>query len=326
MEVEPAASRGEAERGREAAAPGEIPPRGWRDVLSRVKESLSRDNLSVISAGVAFYALLAVFPGLAALILLYGLAFDPQQAQEQLEAFGAVLPQEAREVVLGQLGELTATDTGTLGTAAVGSLLLALWSASAGIKTLMLALNVAYHEREKRGFVRFNATALLLTLAAILGAITAIAAVVALPAIISFLHLGDTLESLARYARWPILALAMVLGLSVVYRVGPSRDAARWSWVSWGAVIATVLWLAGSALFSFYVSHFANYNKTYGSMGAIVILLLWFLLTAYSVLIGAEINAEMERQTRKDTTVGQPHPLGWRRAYAADTVGRAARG
>jgi membrane protein len=142
-----------------------------------------------------------------------------------------------------------------------------------------------------------------------------------LPVVIQFLGLNGLLENVISYARWPILAIMMMLGLSIIYRYGPSRDEARWSWVSPGAVLATVLWLAGSALFSLYVTSFANYNKTYGSMGAVVILLTWFLLSAYAALLGAELNAEMERQTRKDTTKGEEQPLGRRGAYAADTVG-----
>ncbi len=213
-------------------------------------------------------------------------------------------------------------DHSSLGVGAIVATLFALWSASAGMRTTMQALDVAYNEEERRDTIRFYATALALTLGAIVAAAVAIAVVVALPAVIRFLGLGTLLENVISYARWPLLAVGMVIGLAVLYRYGPDRREPRWRWVSGGAVFATLMWLIGSALFSLYVSHFGNYNKTYGSMAAVVILLTWFLLTSYVLLVGAEINAEMERQTRKDTTAGGARPLGQRGARAADTVGR----
>jgi membrane protein len=272
--------------------------RGWKDILWRVKQQMSQDRLSIIAAGVAFYGLLAVFPGLIALVGLYGLAFDPQQVEQQIAALSGILPQEARQVLLTQLRDLTTTDRTALGIGAIGGLLLALWSASAGMRTLMEALNVAYDEEEKRGFIRFYGTALLLTLAAIVGAVLAIGMVIALPVVLKLVGLAEALKWLIAVAAWPILVGMMLLGLAVVYRFGPSRAQARWRWVSWGAVTATVLWVVGSALFSFYVTRFGNYNETYGSVGAIVILLMWFLLSSYAVLIGAELNAEMERHSK----------------------------
>jgi membrane protein len=192
------------------------------------------------------------------------------------------------------------------------------------MRTLMEALNVAYDEEEKRGTIRFYATALLLTLGAIAGAIIAISLVVALPIALNFLGgLGEALKWLISIGSVVILIATVMLGLAIVYRYGPSREQPRWRWVSWGAVIATVLWVIGSVLFSVYVTRFGNYNETYGSVGAIVILLMWFLLSAYAVLIGAEVNAEMERQTRKDTTAEGDKPMGRRGAYAADTVGES---
>jgi membrane protein len=308
-------------RGREASTPREIPARGWRDILWRVKDRMSADNLSIISSGVAFYALLSIFPALIALVGLYGLVFDPRQVQEHLGTLTAVLPGEAANLIGQQLGEVTSMERTSLGVGSIVALLLALWTASAGMRTLMTALNVAYHEKETRGTVKLYATSLLLTLGAVLGAIVAIITVVAIPAIMGFLNLGERLESLVSYGRWPLLAFIMLLGLAIVYRYGPDRQSPQWRWVSWGAVIATVLWIVASVLFSLYVSQFGDYNKTYGSMGAVIILMTWFLLTAYIFLIGAEINAEMERQTRKDTTDARGKPLGRRGAHAADTVG-----
>jgi membrane protein len=189
------------------------------------------------------------------------------------------------------------------------------------MRTLMTALNVVYGEQEKRGAIRFYGISLLLTLGAVLGGLIAIATVVAIPIALRFLGLDERLENIVSYARWPLLAVVMLVGLAIVYRYGPDRAKPMWRWVTWGAIAATVLWIGGSALFSLYVTKFGDYNKTYGSMGAVVILMTWFLLTAYIFLIGAEINAEMERQTRKDTTEGAERPLGSRGAHAADTVG-----
>jgi membrane protein len=264
--------------------------------LWRVKEQIKRDKLSIVAAGVAFYGLLAVFPGLIALVGLYGLAFEPQQVERHVAALGGILPPQAAAVLLGQLHDLTSTDRAALGLGAIGGLLLALWSASAGMRTLMEALNLAYKEEERRGLVRFYGTALLLTLAAILGTVIAILLVVALPALLQLLGLAQALKWVIALAAWPILIGMMLLGLAVVYRFGPSHRAPRWRWLSWGAVLATALWVVGSAAFSIYVTRFGNYNETYGSVGAIVILLMWFLLSSYAVLIGAELNAQLERQ------------------------------
>jgi len=309
-------------RGREARSPAEIPKRGWRDVALRVKERMSRDRLSIIAAGVAFYALMAVFPALAALVAIYGLAFDPQQVSNQVASLGSVLPKEAADILLGQLNDLVQTSSTALGIGAAVGVLLAVWSTSSGVRTLMDALNVAYDEEERRGTIKFYAVALFLTLAALVGMAILIALIVAIPVGTKFLGLGPVAELAASIVRWPIVALWVMFGLAVLYRFGPSRQQPRWAWVSHGAIIATVLWLVGSVLFSVYVSYFASYNKTYGSAGAVVILLTWFLLSSYVVLIGAEINAESERQTRRDTTSGDEHPLGQRGAHAADTVGR----
>src|SRR3954470_23323236 len=310
-----------ASRGREAHAPREIPARGWRDILWRVKDRISADNLSIISAGVAFYALLAIFPALIALVGLYGMVFDPQQVAQHLSALTAVLPGEAADLIGEQLGEVTTMERSSLGVGSIAAVLLALWSASAGMRTLMTALDVAYSEKETRGTLRFYASSLVLTLGAVLGAIVAIATIVAVPVALRFMGVNQEVETIVSYGRWPLLAVVMLVGLAIVYRYGPDRQRPQWRWVSWGAVIATLLWIAGSALFSLYVTRFGDYNKTYGSMGAVVILMTWFLLTAYIFLIGAELNAEMERQTRKDTTDGSEQPLGRRGAHAADTVG-----
>lgn len=287
------------QRGRQAGRPRAIPASGWRAILWRVKDRIAADKLSMIAAGVAFYALMAIFPALIALVSVYGLLFDPQAVNQQITTLSGFLPEQAAGLLVDQLGEITAMDRTSLGFGSIAALLFALWSSSGGVRTLMQALNVAYHEEEKRSTLRFYGTALLLTLGAVIATSVAIALVVALPAIIKSLGLGEMLENLIGYARWPLLAAGAMLGFAVLYRYAPSRSKPRWQWVSWGAAVATLLWLGASALFSLYVGHFVDYNKTYGSMGAVVILLTWFLLSAFCILLGGEINAEVERQNKK---------------------------
>jgi membrane protein len=291
-------SSAEAARGRSAGRSGGSSRPGWRATLLGVKRQVSDDNLSIVAAGVAFYFLLAVFPALTAMMSLYGLVFDPQQVSEQINRLSAFLPDQAVDLLTGQLGELSGANRNALGLGFAGGLLLALWSSSVGVRKLMDALNVAYDEQEKRSFLHRTAVALLLTLGAIVIGVLAIAAIVLLPAVDSFLGLGSLLQTTIDILRWPLVAVLFALALAVLYRFGPSRESARWAWISWGAGIATVLWMVGSALFSWYVSNFASYNKSYGSMGAVVILLIWFLLCAFVTLIGAEIDSELERQAQ----------------------------
>lgn len=311
----------ESGRGRSARRPSDIPSRGWRDIALRIKDQLDRDNVSVVAAGVAFYTLLAIVPALAAVVSIYGLVADPADVQAQLESVSHLLPQEAQGIISEQVQRIAASSGGALGLGAVAGLLLTLWSASKGMKTLITALNIVYDEQEQRGFIKLNLIALGLTLGAVVFLVVALGLIVALPAVLDSLGLGETLRSLVAWLRWPPLLLGVIVALALIYRYGPSRDPARWRWVNWGAVAATVLWLAGSVAFSIYVRNFGSYNETYGSLGAVVILLMWFYLTAYVVLLGAEINAEMEHQTARDTTRGPAQPRGQRGAYVADTVG-----
>ena len=310
-------------RGREAERPREIPSRGWLDIARRVKRQMGEDRLSIIAAGVAFYGLLAVFPGLVALVGLYGLIADPAQVEQHAAALAAILPPDAAKIITAQLHDLASTDRTALGLGAIAGILLALWSASSAVRTLMEALNVAYDEEESRGTIRFYATALALTFGGVLALLLALALVAGLPAVLKVIGMNWLAEWAVALARWPLLAALAIVGFAVVYRYGPSRSKPRWRWVSWGAGVAVALWIVGSAAFSLYVTRFGNYNETYGTAGAVVILLMWFLLSSYAILIGAEINAEMERQTRKDTTAGNERPLGARGAYAADTVGES---
>ena len=308
------------ERGREAEAPHEIPAKGWRDIGLRVKREAARDNLSVIAGGVAYYAFLAIFPALAAVILIYGLFADPTAIEQNVASLSAI-PSDVRDMLSQQLTNLARQSNGSLSVGVGVSILFAVWSATKGMKALITSLNIAYDEQEHRGFLRRTAVTLLFTLGLIgLGAF-AVVLVAVFPAAVDRIGLPDVVATVIQWARWPILAAAVLLGLALLYRYGPSREHARWRWVTWGSAIGTAIWLAASAAFSFYVSHFGSYNKTYGSVAAIVILLTWFLLSAYVVVLGAELNGQMEHQTAKDTTTGPPQPLGRRGAHYADTVG-----
>ena len=261
---------------------------------------IDEDHLSIVAAGVAFYGMLAIFPALAAMVAIYGLLLDPAQVRTQISALAGVLPAEALAPLLDKLDDLSRASADALGWGAALALLVTWFSASAGVRALMQALNMAYDVREQRGLLHRTALALLLTLGAIGGGIVAIAGVVVLPALLEFLHLAPLLHGVASFARWPIVAGVVWLGLLVLYRLGPHRPGATWSWRDPGAALAIVLWLAGSAAFSVYVRQFANYDATYGSIGAPVVLLMWFLLSAYAILLGAEINAELAQRRKPD--------------------------
>jgi len=310
-------------RGRSARSPSQIPKRGWRDILLRVKDEVSKDNISIIAAGVAFYTLLAIVPALGVIVSVYGLLADPADVERQIGAMAGFLPEDAASIIREQLHRVAGSANTSLSLSAIFGLLLTLWSATKGMSTIFSALNVAYDEHETRGFIKFNLLALAFTVGGMLLLFVILALVAGVPAVIQMLGLGGPVAWAVSIARWPLLALLLIVAIGVLYRFGPSRDQPKWRWVSWGATFATVVWLIGSIGFSIYVSNFGSYNETYGSLGAVIVLMMWFWLSAYIILIGAEINAEMERQTGKDTTEGRPQPLGRRRAHAADTVGEA---
>ncbi len=318
---EPPARKRE-DRGREAERPSEIPTPGWRDVLWRIWDQTGKDNISIIAAGVAFYSLLAIFPAITAFVSLYGLVADPSQVEQQIQLVGQVVPTDAVNLIGGQLRSVASAGTSRLGLSAVIAMLFALWSAGAGVRALMTALNIAYREDEKRSFVRFYLVAFAFTVGLIVAAILSLLVVVALPVALQFLPLGGLAQIVITGLTWLILAGVVILGLGVLYRYGPSREPAKRRWLSWGAAAAVLLWLLASFLFSLYAANFANYSATYGALSAVIALLMWFWLSAFVVLLGAELNAEMEHQTRKDTTTGQPKPIGKRGAFVADHVGR----
>jgi membrane protein len=309
-------------RGRRARKPQQIPAKGWLDIALRVNEQLTTDNASLIAAGLALYALLAIFPALTAIVLLYGLFASPAQIAQQLQSFQGLLPAEGLSILEGQLGTLASQQNETLGFGLVIAVALALWSARKGIVALMSVANVAYDEDESRGFFKRLFISLAFTVGMVLGFIVVIGLGVAVPVALSFVPLGAAAEAVLLVLRWAVLWLIAVVGLSLVYRFAPDRRPAQWRWLNWGAAIAATLWLAGSLLFAVYVRKFgSSYGETYGALGGVVVMLLWLYLSAYLVILGAEINSEMERQTAHDTTAGPPKPLGERGAYAADTLG-----
>ncbi|MGE5538139.1 MAG: YihY/virulence factor BrkB family protein [Gemmatimonas sp.] len=312
---------GDDARGRDATTPSDIPKLGWRDILLRVKDAVSEKSLGLIAAGAAFYAFIAIPSGIAALISIYGLMFNPASVERQIESFQSVMPQQAADIILDELSFLTSQPPQNLGIGLLVSLALALWSANSATTSIMTALNVAYSEREKRGLIKYYAEALLITLASVLFVIISLTLIAVLPAVINFLPLGDIGRTLASLSRWPVLVALFVFALSLAYRYMPSRSKPKWRWVTWGAVAGGLLWIAASYGFSFYVSHFSSYDKTYGSLAGVVLLLMWLYVSNYAVLLGAQLDAEIEHQTARDSTTGHPKPLGRRGAKMADTVG-----
>jgi len=306
--------------GRDATRPYHIPLKGWWQVAQRVWTESNRDNLSVVAAGCAFFALAAIFPALSALISLYGLTADPATVEPQFQMLGSVLPTQAYGIVIEQIRRISAASNGTLGWGLVVSLLLALWSANAGTQAMIAALNIAYEEPERRSLFRYYFDAFTFTITGILGGVVMLLAIVYVPILFAFTGYSHAFELVISIARWPFLALFAVFLLSLLYRYGPCRRNAKWHWVSVGSLFAMVVWLIASAAFSLYVSNFANYDRLYGSLGAVIILLIWLYISFYIVLIGAEINAELELQTAKDTTAGRPRPMGERGAFVADHV------
>ena len=309
------------ERGRQAGSPAEIPARGWKDILWRVYGNISDHRILALAAGVTYYSLLAIFPAIAALVAIYGLFADPSRIAKHLEKVGGFIPGGAVDVAREQLTRVTSKGGSALGfTFAIG-LAVSLWSANAAMKSLFDTLNIVYGEQEKRGFIKLNAMSLGFTVAGIVFIMAALGGVIAVPVVLQFVGLSSTVDLLLRIGRWPALFLALAFALASIYRFGPSREAPRWAWITWGSAAASLLWLAASGLFSFYAANFGSFNETYGSLGAVIGFMTWLWISAIVILLGAELNAEMEHQTTRDTTTGKPRPLGVRGAKMADTVG-----
>jgi membrane protein len=304
--------------GRHAGRPGEIPPRGWRAVLRRVANEAISDEVGMAAASCGFYALLALFPAISVAISLYGLVADPLTVAGQLEGLRGVLPASTFDLIAARVHDLAATGPTKLSWGLALGLSVALWSAMNGTKAIISALNVAYEERERRGFLRLNLVALLFTLGGILGVALALAVIVAVPAALAFAWPGPLAAAAVRTCSFGLLLGFVMLGLALLYRFAPSRAGARWRWITPGSLLAAGLWLAASLAFSFYVGNFGAYDAAYGALGGVVVALLWFYLSAYAVILGAELNAELELQTRRDTTTAPVRPMGERDAFVAD--------
>jgi membrane protein len=312
---------GDGGRGRRAETPQEIPAKGWKEIAKRTQKEIKKDQVPLLSAGVAFYALLSLFPAIIAMVSIYGLVVSADTVRSQLESLSNLLPKETATLLGNQIKQITGGAGGALSIALVIGILTALWSASSGMKALITGVNMAYGETETRKFVKLRGLALLFTLGAMLLVGVALVLIVGLPAVAS--RLPDAVRLAISILRWPLLAVLLIAGLAVIYRYAADRDDPKWTWVSWGSGVATLLWILASIGFSVYASSFGNYNKTYGALAGVVILLFWMFLSAFVVLVGAELNAELELQTAKDTTAGPEQPLGERDAHAADHVAEA---
>lgn len=314
--------RGDHRPGIHAEEPTEVPAAGWKDILLRVKDEAKRDNVPLLGAGVAFYALLAIVPALVAVVSIYGLVASPADVQSQITNSLSAAPTEVRALLEEQLTSIVESSSSGLGIGAAVGIALALWSASGGMKHLMSAVNAAYDEEETRGFLKLRGTAIVLTLGAVVGLIVAIGVIAILPAVLRAGGMGSTGRLIVSIVRWPLLGGFMLGGLAVLYRYAPDRDEPQWSWVGLGSLFAVVGFLIASLLFSFYTANFASLGETYGSLGSIIVVMLWLMISATVIIIGAEVNAEAEHQTEHDTTEGEPRPPGDRDAYAADVPPR----
>jgi membrane protein len=311
-------------RGRDADWPSAIPAKGWKDIAWRVWINIGEHRVMLIAAGVTFYLLLALFPALAAFVSIYGFVADPVTVGDHISFLGGLLPTTSLDLIYAQLEALAEQRPEALSVGFVIGFLIALWSANNGIKSMFEAMNVANQENEKRSFFRLNLISFCFTLGAMFLAIAFIFTVGVVPALLALFRLDDFGPMLIAALRWPAMLLIIVTGISLLYRFGPSREQAKWRWLSWGACFASVVWIVTSLGFSFYLQNFADYNATYGSLGAVIGFMMWTWISAMIVIVGAEINAEMEHQTALDTTTGADLPMGARGATMADTLGKPA--
>ena len=318
--VPPVADRG---RGRHADTPWTIPPAGWKDIAWRTAKETIDDDVVAVARGVAFSGMLALFPALAAFVSIYGLFADVAAAREHLAALTGFVPASALTMIGDQMVRIAAANDAGLSATAVLGILVSVWSANAGIKALFRGLNIAFEEKEKRSFLKLHLATLAFTVGGVVFFALAAAAIIGVPVAFEFFGAQGVLPLFAAL-RWPALLAVTVVGLGLLYRFGPSREDARWDWISPGALAAAVLWMAASGLFSWYLTSVADYEATYGSLGAVFGLMVWMWLSAVVILFGAEINAEVEHQTARDSTTGPPEPLGQRGAAMADEIGRPA--
>jgi membrane protein len=310
-------------RGRTARSPSQIPWRGWTDILLRAYQETQEDRLLALAASVVFYSLVALFPAIAAGVSFYALFADAGTISRHLSLAIGIVPAEVLDMLRDEISRIGSKSDGRLTFGFLVGISIALWSGNAGMKAVFDALNIIYDERERRGFVRLNLISLVFTVGAIGAVLLAVSAVVVFPLILASFGRSNLDQPIIGYLRWPAMCVLMIAGLAVLYRYGPSRRPAKWRWISIGSVFAASAWLIVSSLFSWYLGNFANYNATYGALGAVVGLMMWMWLSTIVVLVGAELNSEIEHQTSRDSTVGPEKPLGIRGAVMADTVGAA---
>lgn len=313
-------------RGRRSKSPAAIPAPGWKDIAWRVYNEVSDDRIMLTAAGITFYLLLAMVPALTAIVSIFSLFADPAVIQKQIQLLDAAIPGGAIEIIDDQLNRLVQQDQAALGFAFVISLCLAIWSTNAGVKALFEGMNVAYDEREGRSFLALTLTSLVFTFVTVLAALIAVASMIVLPVALSLVGLEENVEWLIRISGALLLVGLLSLAIAALYRWGPSRDDAKWVWITPGCVTATVVIVATSVGFSFYVANFGSYNATYGSLGAVIGFMTWIWISTTIVILGAELNAEIEHQTMSDTTTGEHQPLGSRGAAMADHVGMSVSG
>ncbi|MCQ8783317.1 YihY/virulence factor BrkB family protein [Mangrovibrevibacter kandeliae] len=313
-------------RGRQAQRPSDIPRQGWKDIFWRLWGEISDDRVMLVAAGVTYYILLAFVPGLTATISMYGLVADPHTIAEQVSMLQGIVPGGALDILNDQLNRLTQQNDSALSFAFVVSILIALWSANSGMKSLFEAMNVAYDQKETRSFVKLTLTSFVFTLGLIAMILAMVVLVVVLPPVLDFLGFGNSAQWLVQIASFAVLFLMLSLGIAALYRWGPNRQNAKWRWITPGTILSLLLTLVVSVLFSWYSANFGSYNATYGSLGALIGFMTWMWLSNTIVIVGGELNSELEHQTAEDTTTGAPQPMGSRGATMADSVGQASSG
>ena len=291
----------------------------WKNILRRIANAISEQRILLVAAGVTFYSLLAIFPAVAALVALYGLIADPATISDQVATLAGVLPGGAVDVLRAEVDRIASQPRGTLGGAFVIGLVVSLWSANGGVKALFDALNVVYVEKETRGFVRVTAVSMAFVVGGILFVVVAMTAVVAVPIALDHIGIPSIGKSIISIARWPILLVIVALVIALIYRFGPHRTNPRWRWITWGSAFAAVAWLVMSVLFSWYAANFASYNKTYGSLGAVIGFMTWIWLSIVVILVGAETDSVLERTTTQRAPDSHRHAALSPRSASADT-------
>lgn len=294
------------DRGRNETTPSEMPTKNWKEIALRTYGAISEDRVFALAAGSTYYVLLSFFPAMAALIAVYGLFSDPGQIGQQIEALQGLLPSGALDVLAEELKRVTSQSNGTLSFALIAGVAVALWSANSGVKALFDALNQVYGEKEERSFVKLNLVSLAFTAGCIILLAVAIAAVIALPVIVHTIGLPSEVAVPVQMGRWPLILILITGALAILYRFGPSRRNAKWRWVTWGSALAAILWIIASISLSWYAANFGSFNRTYGSLGAIVGFMVWIWISMIVILAGAALDAELERQTVRDRDTSGP--------------------